>query len=341
MKLGGRELARLIARPEPDRAGILFYGTDPMRIALKRQDFLKALLGPQAEAEMRLTRLSVSDIRSDSARVLDEMKARGFFPGARAVFADDVTEAVAAPILSALADWQPGDAVLVVTAGGLRPTSKLRKAFETHRSAYAAPVYDDPMDRAEMEDALRKAGLNQISREAMSDLQALGQVLDPGDMRQTIEKVALYKHGDPTPLSAEELALLVPMTIEAAQDDLIHTVAEGQVARIGPLMTRLSGQGVAPVTLCIAATRHFRQLYAACADPKGPAAGIGGLRPPVFWKNRDRMIRQAQNWGGDKLAQALRILTETDLILRSSQMAPDHALIERAFIRLSRLSQRR
>ena len=32
----------------------------------------------------------------------------------------------------ALEDWQEGDAQIVVTAGALKPTSKLRKTFEAH-----------------------------------------------------------------------------------------------------------------------------------------------------------------------------------------------------------------
>lgn len=340
MKLAGRDLARLIAKPDPSRAGLLFYGADAMRVAIKRQDYIKALVGPAAESEMRLTRLSPSDLRSEPSRVLDEIKSQGFFPGPRAVFVEDATETVAPAILSALADWRDGDACLVVAAGALKATSKLRKAFEGHNNAYAVAIYDDPMDRAEIEDTLRKAGIADIGRDAMGDLTTLAAALDPGDFRQVIQKLALYKHGDTTPLTHADIAAVAPATLEAAQDDLIRIVADGNTAAIGPLLVRLSGQGVTPISLCIAATRHFRQLYSACADPKGPAAGVAGLRPPVFYKMRDPMIKQAQTWGADRLAQALGVLMETDLLLRSAQTAPEHAIMERALIRLSMLGRR-
>ncbi len=341
MKAAARDLTRMIAKPEPDRAGLLLFGADAMRVALKRQDFIKALVGPEAEAEMRLTRLAASDVRADPARPLDEIKAQGFFPGPRAVFIEDVTDTTSPAVLNALNEWQQGDAMLVITAGALKATSKLRKGFEGHNNAYAIAIYDDPMDRAEIEDTLRKAGVGEIGREAMADLNSLASSLDPGDFRQVIEKLALYKHGDPEPLVPADIAAVAPATLEAAQDDLIRLVAEGNTGAIGPMMVRLAGQGVTPISLCIAATRHFRQLYAACADPKGPAIGISSLRPPVFWKMRDPMIKQAQNWGSDKLAQALNVLVETDLLLRSSQAAPDAAVMERALIRLSMLGRRR
>lgn len=341
MKLAARDLAQLIAKPDTNRAGLLLFGADAMRVALKRQDFLKALVGPEAEAEMRLVRISASDLRSDPARPLDEMKAQGFFPGPRAVFIEEATEAVGSAILNALSDWQHGDAMLVVSAGALRASSKLRKGFETHSNAFAAAIYDDPMERAEIEDTLQKAGVTDIGREAMADLIALAGALDPGDFRQVIEKVALYKYHDSSPLAPDDIFAVAPATLEAAQDDLIRFVADGNTGAIGPLMVRLAGQGVTPISLCIVATRYFRQLYAASSDPKGPAAGVAELKPPVFWKVRDPMIKQVQIWGSDKLAQALGLLTETDLLLRSAQSPPQHAVIERAFIRLAMLMRRR
>ena len=52
-----------------------------MRVAIRRQELLEALLGDNAEEEMRLTRMSGSDLRSDPALLLDGLKANGFFPG--------------------------------------------------------------------------------------------------------------------------------------------------------------------------------------------------------------------------------------------------------------------
>lgn len=53
------------------------------------------------------------------------------------------------------------------------------------------------------------------------------------------------------------------------------------------------------------------------------------------------MLRQAQGWGARKLEQALTVLTDTDLSLRSAgQKAPQMALVERALIRLAMLARR-
>lgn len=78
--------------------------------------------------------------------------------------------------------------------------------------------------------------------------------------------------------------------------------------------------------LCIGAMRHFRSLHrlAAGADP-----GRGGFNP-----RQERMQRQARQWGVNRLEEAMALLVETDLTLRSASRAPAMAVMERALIRL-------
>ncbi|MEZ5777448.1 MAG: DNA polymerase III subunit delta [Paracoccaceae bacterium] len=340
MKLSGPAALRFFAKPESDRAGLLIYGADAMRVALRRQEVISALIGPEGEGEMRLTRIAGGDLRKDPALVADAMRAQGFFPGARVAFVEDAGDAAAPVLVAALADWAVGDAMLVVTAGSLGKGSALRKAFEGHPNAYAVGIYDDPPSRDEIEATLAKAGLTGIGREAMTDLLALARDLDPGDFRQTVEKIALYKFGDTAPLSPADIAACAPATIEAEVDDVLHAAAEQCCDEIGPLMRRLEGQGVNPVTLSIAALRHFRTLHAAASSPGGPAEGIARMRPPVFGPRRDRMLKQAQGWGMHRLETALGLLVDTDLTLRSSSRAPAMAVMERTLIRLAMLKRR-
>lgn len=338
MKLAAAELARSLARTAPP--GLLIYGADPMRVALKRAEAVAALLGPKAEDEMRLTRLAAADLRKDPAALLDAVKAQGFFPGPRAALVEDATDSHAETLAAALGDWRPGDAAILATAGTLAAKSALLKLFESHPQAAACALYDDPPTREEVERLLAAAGLADVPREAMTDLLALSRALDPGDFRQTLEKIALYKFADPAPLTPAEIAALAPATTEAEVDEVLAAAAEAEPQRIGTLIRRLEGQGVTPVTLCIGATRHFRALHAAASDPSGPQSGIARLRPPVFGPRRDRMAAQAERWGRPRLEQALTLLIDTDLALRSSQRAPQMALMERALIRLAMLARR-
>lgn len=336
MKLSAKDARAYFRKPDPSRAGLLIYGPDAMRTSIRRQEVIAALIGPQGEEEMRLARMNAADVRKDPAQLADAIKAQGFFPGPRVAFLEDATDTVAKTVSAALEDWQTGDATLVVTAGQLTPRSTIRKLFEEHPNAYAAAVYADPPGRDEIEAELKKAGVNEIGQDAMSDLFDLGRSLEPGDFRQTIEKLSLYKLNDPNPVTSDDVTACAPLSSEAAIDDALDIVAEGRFGEIGPILTRLEAQGVAPVRLCIGATQHFRRLYNAACDPRGPEAGIFG----VPFTRKDRLVRQAKTWGAVRLEQALELLTDTDLQLRSAKPTPDMALVERAMIRLSMMNRR-
>lgn len=340
MKLPGQQAARYFSKPEPGRTGLLIYGQDAMRVALKRQEVIAALIGPNGDDEMRLTRISGAELRKDPALLSDAIKAQSFFPGPRVAFVEEAGDGLARQIGAALEDWQEGDAQVIVTARSLTARSALRKLFENHPNAYAAGIFDNPPTRAEIEAALKAADVREIGQDGMEALEALSRSIDPGDFRQTVEKLGLFKLGDPAPVSVADVEAIAPTSTEAALDDVLNIVAEARSAEIGPILARLESQGVQPVGLCIGATRHFRQLHAAASDPGGVSSGIARLRPPVYGPRRDRMQRQAQVWGMHKLERALSMLTETDLQLRSSSQAPAMAVMARTLLRLSMLAKR-
>ena len=340
MKMTGRDAAAYLKNPSPTHSAILIFGADPMRVATKRQDVINALVGPNGEEEMRLAGINGADLRKDPATLLDAVKAQGFFPGHRVAFVEEATDGLSKTFDAALKDWQVGDAQVVVTAGQLTTKSALRKVFEGRADAVAIGIYDDPPTRDEIEATLAESGLKIPNRDVMDAVMALSQTLEPGDFRQTIEKVSLYKRGDTTDLTVEDINACAPSGAEVDIDDILDVVTFGRSDQIGPALRNLYAQGVTPVALCIGAMRHFRRLHVVASDPGGPGLGVGKLRPPVFGPRRDKIARQAGSWGRDRLERALTALTDTDLQLRSASSAPQPALMERTLIRLAMLGRR-
>ncbi len=340
MKLNARDARDWIAKPSADRPGTLIYGEDAMRVALKRQELVANLAGAGAEEEMRITRIRGADLRREPALVDDAVKAQGFFPGPRVALVDEATNQVAGPILAALGDWRPGDAHIVAAAGSLKAGSALRKGFEGHARAACIAVYDDPPDRAEIEGWIAEAGLPGPDRDAQAMLTGLAAEMGPGDFRQLLAKVGLYMRGERGPTTTADIAACAPGSTEADPDDVLHAAAEGRTDRIAPILSRLEAQGAQPVQLSIAAMRHFRLLHQAASDPGGASAGVARLKPPVYGPRRDALTRQSQRLGLHRLEEALAILVDTDLTLRSAARGPQMALMERTLVRLSMMGRR-
>ena len=338
MKLTSRDVSSFFKSPPKGIAGVLIYGKDPMRVSDKRQQLIKSLLGSNADKEMRLSRISRENLKKAPEQAIDLCKAQGFFPGKRALLIEEANETITNIIIKAIDAWKDGDATVVVTTGSLKPSSSLRKFFEQKKNIFSAPIYDNPITKFEVEKIIADAGLQNVTHDSLTQLVTIASELQPGDFKQSVDKLALYKLKDETSVTYQDIVNCTPASNEADIDEVLNAVLAGKDFEVSQIIGRLRSQGTLPVTLIIAATRHFKALFSIISNPGGVNVGAAALRPPIYGPRKDALIKQAQKWGPKKIKMAIKILITTDLELRSAnQQAPQMALVERLFIRLAML----
>ena len=110
MKLKNRDLTAFFESPPNGIAGVLIYGSDHMRVADKRRKLIQSLLGPKADEEMRLSKISKDNLKKSPEQAIDLCKAQGFFPGQRALLIEDANETLTDIIIKAIDEWKDGDA---------------------------------------------------------------------------------------------------------------------------------------------------------------------------------------------------------------------------------------
>ncbi|MEM1298936.1 MAG: DNA polymerase III subunit delta [Pseudomonadota bacterium] len=335
MKLAGRQALAFCARPDAAVSGVLIHGADAGQVMAARQALVKSVLGDPVD-DLRLTRIDAAEARKDAAAVGDALRAQGFFPGRRVVLVEGASDGAAKPFGAALEGADAADALLVATADALPTRSALRKLFEGAGGLMALQLFADGWDRADIGPALAQQGLAcGISEDAVEVLAAALHGMDHGSGQRLLELVVLFGMDRGEPISATEVSRLVPAGLGADTDDLVTAIAGGSPERIGPLLRRIAAEGSAPVGVLLAMQRHFRQLLQAGSAPGGPSAGLAALRPPVWGPRRDQMQGQLRRWTAARLEQACRLLLEVDAGLRSSQLAPDWAVLERVALRLA------
>jgi DNA polymerase-3 subunit delta len=333
VKLAGARAAAFCTRPDPGKVGALLHGPDAGLVALRRRELVAALTDGD---DLRLTRLEPGGAARDPAEIDAAMRARGFFPGRRVVLIEGAKDGLAAGLAGVLAEAGPEDACLVVTAEALPARSTLRRLFEGQAALVALGLYPEPPGRDELAALLDRAGLAcGLTADAADALAAVAQAIDRGALMQLIETIAVFALDREAPLDAETLATLLPAAADSELDRLVAAVAEGQTAAVGPLLRRLTGAGVGPAAMLIAAGRHFRQLLGLAAARDGIDAALGRLRPPAFGPRRQALAAQARRWGPVRLETATRLLFQADRALRSPGGRPDLALVERCLIRLA------
>jgi len=341
MKLSPKEIPRFLENPDPTIAAILFYGSDTMRVALKRQEYLGNLLGPTAEQEMRLTRLTGDEVFKDHTAVFNAIKSVGFFPGQRAVLIENSSDKTSKIIFDCIEAWKQPDAQIVVTSGQLKPTSQLRKNFETSKSTLALPIYDNPLTEREIKTELTRAGIQINDPNILEGLYSLSNKLEPGDFRNTLEKIYLYKLSDKSPLTLQDISACSPISAEASLEDIIYTVSVGAANKISHILNRLEAQGVQPVVLCLSFQRHFKLLLRLKSHKGSATEAISNQKPPIFGPRRNAILSQLRLWDSENLKVALNCLVELDLNLRSvASNYPALAMTERILIRVAMLAKK-
>lgn len=336
MKLPPREAAAYCRSPDPSKSGLLIYGGDPLRIADLKEKATLALVGPDGKDEMRLVRIESDEVRRHPDSLHVALKSQSFFGGQRVVVVEGASDAIVVAVRAAMEERAAGDAPLILTAGTLRPASKLRKLFEGHSNAYSLAVYPNPPSQQDVSQEIADAGIARASRAAMSDLHALGRSMSPQAFRLLLEKIAVYKSSDgDAELLPKDVEACAPGSSETALDELIQAVADQRSADVGPAIRHLSEQGFNPVTMCIAAQRTFRNIYLVASDPGGPQAGLSRLRPPALGPRREIVLRHARRWGKLGAEHALLELYDTDSALRSEVPVPALAAVERTMMRIA------
>lgn len=324
------QTASLLDSLPGDLQAVLLYGPEP-GVVSGRADLLAARLAASGD---EIVRLDETDLAHDPARLEVTLRTPSLFGGNRIVRLRSgarLDEAGLADLLD-----EPLACFLIVEAGNLRPTSKLRRSFEEARRAAALPCHGAPTRdiRQLIAGELAAAGLR-IDAETQAYLaDQLGT--DIAVARQELAKLILYVGASGT-VTVQDVAAVVGDTSAAAADVLASAVAAGAVREALRQFDRLRAAGTSAQSVLSALARHFERLHRVKALTQSGSSvreAIAGLRPPPRFEQRDALAAQVRRWSLEELARAIELIQQTTF---TSRLTPDleQALVEQALLSLA------
>ena len=324
MKVPTARVDAFARSPDPSILAVLVYGADEGMVRERGLSLVKSAVEDPGDP-FRVALLSGAELKKDPARLADEASALSMTGGRRVVRVQEAGDEIA-ELLGGYLKAPQGDALMVFEAGDLPSRSKLRKVFEGAERAAALACYRDEgaalagMIRA----TLGEQGL-ETSPDALTYLTAnLGG--DRQLTRRELEKLALYMGPDAKRVELEDAETCVGDSSLLVFEDLAHAVAEGDLAGLERRLSRSTQEGGSPVALLRIIARHFQRLHLvaghqARGEPLGDA--IKRLRPPVFWKTRERFERQCRSWSAPRLAVALEALMTAEAACKETGAPAD------------------
>jgi DNA polymerase-3 subunit delta len=326
------------AKPDPNIRAVLIYGPDAGLIRERLNIMTKAIAGA-VDDPFRVIEFDAGVLSEDPARLPDEAAAMALTGGRRVVRIRDAGDSHG-DLFAKFFENPIGDALIIVTGSDLSPRSKLRVAFEEADIAGAMPCY---ADSAETLESVIRATLKSASLSISGD--ALEWLVDRlgGDRelsRRELEKLVIYM-GGPGTVTEDDAMACIGDTSAVGLDDLVFAIGDGDQATLQRVFARLTAEGTNAISILTAVARHFMRLHETrgrVADGKSVEAAAMALRPPVFFKVKDRFNAQAKRWTEPLLARALEILMEAELAAKSTDI-PTEAAVERALLQLAQVGR--
>lgn len=321
MKLTSRDIGAFLSQPHRYRA-ILLYGSDEGLIRERRKAVLQKTGDPTDP--FGVLELSAEQIEKEPQKLHEALASYSLMGGAPVVWVRGVNAKVSAIILEALAG-EKGN-FLVVSAGELESRQSLRKTFEDRPDLAALACYADEGDTL---DKVIRGFFNkhaiQCSPEVLSYLkQHLGN--DRAITLSELEKIALYL-GDDKELTAEMAQALVNENGLLALEDLTYALTDGNMREIHHHCERLLLEEMHPVAMLRGMIRMVERLLLAksyMAQGKNADGAMMALRPPVFFKEKDRMKRSLAR---RSVAELESLLTRLVMAERSCKRGGDTELV--------------
>lgn len=330
--LKGEAIGRFLKRP--DKPVALVYGPDAGLVGERAAAIIDAFLGAEADPMAR-TVIDGDGLSGSPERLAEEAHSVPMFGGRRAIRVTAGSRNIMTSVQPVLSD-PPQEAVVVIEAGDLKPSSPLRKAIEKAGVAVAIPCYVDGSRAIEglIADEMAAAGL-QVSSDARA---ALARLLG-GDRRASrgeLKKLTTYCYGRDR-VELEDVGAVVGDASALELDSLIDSVAQGDAKQADIVLRRCLAAGTTPGSVVSSLSRHFIQLSEARLKIDRGAtadAAMRELRPPVFFKRQNGFRRQLGLWSPQALGRALDLIATTEAEVR---LKPDLAesLIGRAAITLA------
>lgn len=335
MKLTARQIDGFIKSPDPAARVILVYGPDN-GLMRERATSLALTIVKDIADPFNVAALSTDILLDDPARLADEAGAISMMGGDRVIRVENAGDKLTPLIKSYLTN--PSPTTLVILEGGeLTTKSSLRKLCETAKNAAALPCYvEDERDLSRLIRETMQVHNLRIDNDAVAWL-AANISGDRMKARGEIEKLALYKGKENSPVSLADAQAACGESGARSLDDLIFSVGGRQSGKALKIYNQLQEEGVPFIVILRALQTHFRRLHATKArlqDGSDLQSALYALSPPPFFKYEPLFREQVNVWSIPALDRVMSRLMDVEASCKRTG-APAETFVAQALLGIS------
>ena len=319
VKVPAYQVQKFLQKPTVN--AFLIYGPDQGQV-LERCKRLAQQVSPNLQDAFNVSRFSGSELAQEPEKLALEMQSQSLLGGQRVIWVQDISDSLFTHLEPLFESKNNFFHRLIIQAGDLTPKSKIRKLFETQKLGAAIPCYhDESQSIGQIIQSLLLKNNLKINRDALQYLEThLGE--DHLITKKEIEKLILYVHGKSTVELSDAIQCVGDHSL-ISLDLMVNDIADGKMHDFLNCYSRLVGEGISEVMITRTCLRHFQRLLEVKGHIKSGQpleASLTKLRPPIFFKNKQKFIKQLTLWTEDRILLALDILYKTEAYCKQTHM---------------------
>ena len=210
----------------------------------------------------------------------------------------------------------PQHVLLILRDNNLNKSSKIRKFFENSKICFSLACYEDDQRGLikSIDEFMNKNSLK-LNRDVKNYLlQSLSN--DRMVSKRELEKIELYYKGSDKEIELNTLRQLLNDSSAQNLNTMNNNVMSGNPSKSSKIISKLITEGLSPISLIRSLSNYLTRIQNTKIEMKKGSnfeTSIKGLKPPVFWKDKDIFQRHCLKWPLKSIEKHLVQLVETEI----------------------------
>ena len=313
MKVKSRQINSILDTSPDQYQAALIYGPDSGLIVSYAERLCRSIVSDLLDP-FSVTELGLSVLQQHPGRLLEEAMTLTYSGNRHLIRVRQADDSVVSAFDIFFKNCSSTSGFIVAEAEELSVRSRLRILFEAAPSGLAIPCYIETGAglTSILANMARERGII-LDSDAAAYL-AMYVVGNRAIAASELDKIALYivpaKHA-----TLQDVMMICGDSAKLTLDEPGLAAADNDVASLDRSFARLMAEGHNPIAILRTTQHHFQRLHkVAVAYQNGTAiaTAVANLKPIVFFKLRDRLIKQGTRWSVDELSTVLQYLIKAE-----------------------------
>jgi DNA polymerase-3 subunit delta len=321
MKIYANTLDSWLSKPVNTVKFFLLYGPEEGQAHYLSQKIINSYTRAQ---EYVVKRLEYKDVASNIYILSDELNSLSLLQEKVVIVIDNCSASMNKELSEFVKEYK-GNNIALFIAGDLKPSSALRKSFETFASTLSIGCYKEEPYVIEkfIKDYLaqRRITFEPDIPKILVDALPLNRTL----ITNELEKLILYIYPD-TQLNRADVELLITEASEISFDKLTYGIVTKNQKLIQTSINKIIQDQIPFIVITRILVKFFSRILEALVKVQDQGlsreAAVTALTPPVFFKQKEIMIKATQSLKLEKVKEIINKINQLELECKQGNFNP-------------------